>query len=156
MFMNHLFRLRVSVAPSSKNGLRLLCYFWRYLFLIMRYKQRKPRQWNLHFRIRVSKTTFWLSYLQKNFCRPDTNQVDCWVSSILLLCVFVFFFCTDYLPALLLGTVPNKCFFFVSYLFQWNMESCPLLWNGTSEKESVNGNHWKRWGEMFCEKHKLL
>lgn len=40
--------------------------------------------------------------------------------------------------------------FFLSYLFQWNMESCPLLWNSTSEEESVNGNHWKGWGEMFA------
>ena len=30
------------------------------------------------------------------------------------------------------------------------MESCALLWNGTSEEESTYGNHWKRWGEMFA------
>ena len=42
-------------------------------------------------------------------------------------------------------------------MFQWNMESCPLLWNDASEEESVNGNHRNRWGEMFVIlKHKLL
>lgn len=55
------------------------------------------------------------------------------------------------------SSVCVRFFFIKCYLFQWNMESCPLLWNDTSEEESVNGNHWNRWGEMFVIlKHKLL
>lgn len=55
------------------------------------------------------------------------------------------------------SSVCVRFFLIKCYLFQWNMESCPLLWNDTSEEESVNGNHWNRWGEMFVIlKHKLL